>query len=104
MVPLLIILSGLTIKRNMLWQDSIALWEDTIKKSPHKSRPYSNLGNIYNEREMYKDAETVYLKALELDPEIPGIHNNLGNIYRTVRRYREAIDQFTKALSIDLVM
>jgi protein O-mannosyl-transferase len=101
MIPVLIILSGLTIKRNMLWQDGIAIWEDTIKKSPDKSRPYSNLGNIYNERGMYNDAETVYLKAIELDPVFPGIYNNLGNIYKSGRRYGEAIDAYTKALNLD---
>lgn len=101
MIPILVILSGLTIKRNMLWQDGIALWEDAIKKSPHKSRPYSNLGTLYNHRGMYKAAETVYLKAIELDPGFPGMHNNLGNVYKTVRRYQEAIDEYTKTLTLD---
>ncbi|OGW28623.1 MAG: hypothetical protein A2X59_03460, partial [Nitrospirae bacterium GWC2_42_7] len=101
MIPVLVMLSGLTIKRNMLWQDGIALWEDTIRKSPHKSRPYSNLGNIYNERRRYKDAETVYLKAIEIDPEFPGIYNNLGNTYKAGHRYKEAIDEYAKALNLD---
>lgn len=100
-VSVLIIFSALTINRNMLWQDGLSIWQDTIEKSPFKSRPYSNLANLYQEKRMYAEAEKNYLKAIELSPSSSGLHNNLGNVYKAQTRYTEAIDEYTKAIDLD---
>ncbi|MDA8105706.1 MAG: tetratricopeptide repeat protein, partial [Nitrospiraceae bacterium] len=97
----LIIFSALTINRNMLWQDGVSIWKDTIEKSPFKSRPYSNLANLYQEKRMYAEAENNYLKAIELSPSSSGLHNNLGNVYKAQARYTEAINEYTKAIDLD---
>jgi hypothetical protein len=31
-------------KRNLVWEDGITLWEDTVEKAPKKARVYNNLG------------------------------------------------------------
>ncbi|MGD9332692.1 MAG: hypothetical protein PVJ53_15365, partial [Desulfobacterales bacterium] len=38
-----------TYERNKVWQNAIALWQDTVKKSPQKARPHFNLGESYAE-------------------------------------------------------
>lgn len=100
-ILVLLILSVLTIRRNMLWQDGIAIWEDTIKKSPFKSRPHSNLANIYQEKGMHSEAEKEYLKAIGLSPTFPGLYNNLGNVYKAQGKYYDALNEYTKAIDLD---
>ncbi len=39
-----------TCQRSTIWADSVALWTDTVKKSPGKARPWVWLGKVYNDR------------------------------------------------------
>ena len=36
--------SVLTYQRNKVWKDEFTLWDDTVRKSPHKARPYNSRG------------------------------------------------------------
>ena len=36
--------SVLTYQRNKVWKDEFTLWNDAVRKSPHKARPYTNRG------------------------------------------------------------
>jgi len=38
--------SALTFARNAVWSDRLTLWDDTVKKSPRKARPYFNRGYV----------------------------------------------------------
>lgn len=44
---LLVLLGVLTIMRNQVYTSPILLWEDAVKKSPDKPRPYLNLSRAY---------------------------------------------------------
>lgn len=37
-------LSATSVARNMVWQNEVVFWNDVVKKSPHKARPYRGLG------------------------------------------------------------
>ncbi|MEW6108588.1 MAG: tetratricopeptide repeat protein [Nitrospirota bacterium] len=96
-----LIFSILTIKRNLLWRDGVAIWEDTIKKSPNKARPHANLANLYHEMGLYNKAEDEYLKAIGISPSFAGLYNNLGNVYKAQGRYDEAIKEYRTSIRID---
>lgn len=55
-----------TIKRNRVWHSAITLWEDTVRKSPHKSRPHLQLGDAYVEAKRLEDARKQYEIVLTL--------------------------------------
>ena len=44
---IIIFFSTLTFQRNKIWKDEFTLWDDTVRKSPYKARPYNSRGNIY---------------------------------------------------------
>lgn len=46
-VVVVFILSAMTIARNRMWQNPVTFWQDVIKKSPNKARPYEWLGESY---------------------------------------------------------
>lgn len=80
---LLLTLGCFTVMRNHTYLSEIALWEDTVRKSPNKARVYNNLGYAYAVVGRDKDAEKAYLAALSLNPDYVLPRNNLAVISGT---------------------
>ena len=68
-IVLLLTLGSLTLLRNQVYADEIALWEDTARKSPHKARVHNNLGYAYKLAGRTGDARREFTLALQLDPK-----------------------------------
>jgi Flp pilus assembly protein TadD len=99
-ILVVIVLGSATYSRNIIWQHNIGLWEDVIKKSPFKARPYYNLGVAYAAEGRKQDAFGVYQKAIQLNPYYDKAHNNLGEAYAEQGRIEDAIKEFLTATSI----
>ena len=67
-IALLLALASLTLLRNQVYVDEIALWEDTALKSPHKARAHNNLGHAYKLAGRSEEARREFTLALRLDP------------------------------------
>lgn len=74
---LVIVLGGLTVSRNTVYRSEIALWEDTVGKSPGKARAWNNLGYSYDQGGRFREAEAAYLRALRIDPGYAHARGNL---------------------------
>ena len=90
-------LGFLTYSRNQVWQTDVSLWQDVVKKSPHKARGYYNLGLNYDTLGDIVKAEAFYKKALEIDPNFLLALINLGIIDAENKRYDAAIKELTHA-------
>jgi tetratricopeptide (TPR) repeat protein len=95
------LLSWGTYSRNNLWGNKINLWTDCVKKSPHKGRPYVNLGFAYIESGQYDKALEATQKGIDLDPKFAGAYYNLGIIYQKKGDLNKAIAMAKKSLEID---
>lgn len=95
------LLSWGTYSRNNLWGNKISLWADCVKKSPHKGRPYVNLGFAYIESGQYDKALEATQKGIDLDPKFAGAYYNLGIIYQKMGDLDKAIAMAKKSLEID---
>jgi hypothetical protein len=51
-----------------VWRDEVALWEDTVQRSPRMYLPRLNLGAAYQLRGRYDEAEQQYLEAIRIAP------------------------------------
>ncbi len=89
-----------TYERNDVWRDRIAIWEDCVKKSPHKARPYNNLGVALADDGQYSKAIEQYHKALQINPYYPNAYANLGFVLAKQGKVEESIPQFLKALEL----
>lgn len=98
---LVILLSVITVSRNYEWRSSLTLWENTVKKSPKKGRPYMNVGYAYDEIGETDKAITFYKKAIELSVSGYRIHYNLGKDYRAKGRVDDALNEFLIASQFD---
>ncbi len=88
-------------QRNTVWKSGITLWEDCVKKSPGKYRPYYNLGMDYYTSGRYQDAIDVLKVANRLKPVDVQVLNNLGAAYRKMGRNPEAIGAYKEALRLN---
>ena len=77
---LLLVLACLTVLRNQAYTNEIALWEDTVKQSPHKARAHNNLGYAYMLAHRNEEARREYTIALQLDPHHIKARNNLERL------------------------
>ena len=98
---ILLTLGYLTFQRNVVWQDDLALWKDGIEKSPHKSRPYMNLGIALMGRGQYLESIAQFTTAIKNNHVNYGAYSNRGTSYFALGRYNQALADFNKALEIN---
>jgi len=93
LVVIFLLLLG-TYSRNKLWGDKIGLWTDCVKKSPHKGRPYVNLGFAYIESGPLK-------RLLKIYPYFPNAHHLLGIVCAAQHQFDKAVAEFEWEIRIN---
>jgi tetratricopeptide (TPR) repeat protein len=91
----------MTVERNRVWSDSIALWSDSVTKDPQNPMAHCNLAMAYMEKGRWDDAIAEYKRALSINDRNADAHNNLAGLYVRKRRFDEAITEYKRALAID---
>lgn len=97
---ILIGFSVLTYQRNKVWGDELTLWDDTIKKSPHKIKPYLSRGFYYFHQSRFAQALSDYGKMIEIDPNYPTAYRNRALVYIAEGKFTQAIVEFSRAIMI----
>ncbi len=97
---LVMIFSMMTYQRNKFWENGISLWSDTIKKSPNKPRPYSNLGYHYSLKEDYDHAISYYKKAIQLDSQYAKPYSGVGDAYFVKKDYKNATRYYQRYITL----
>ena len=99
-------LSALTIARNSVWRSSIAIMEDTVRKSPLSGRAQANLGVAYSMAGLYDKALDSYRTAFELGSKrgmdrkyLAQILINLSSIYGLKGDYEREIHYCQQAIT-----
>ncbi|MFQ5957335.1 MAG: tetratricopeptide repeat protein, partial [Candidatus Brocadiales bacterium] len=100
-------------EHNKVWKTDITLWEDVVKKSPNKLRPYYNLGFACQAEGLVNRAMEEYSRCEELYANTPNMRskieseicslacNNMGGVYFKAKQYNKAITAFKKAREIN---
>jgi hypothetical protein len=81
-----VVLTGFTIHRNSDYRSEIALWEQTARLSPAKSRVFNNLGCAYEVAGMYEKAKLEYIRALHLKADNKIASDNLKRLSTRLER------------------
>lgn len=75
-----------------------AAWQDVLRQHPSDSEAYANLGILEARQEHYKDAISLYRKALVINPAMPGLRLDLGLAQFKNGELKDSIQTFTLLL------
>ncbi len=75
------------------------LFQEVIKKQPENALAYSYLGDIYLRKGQLDGALNLYLKAVDLNPDIGENYFRMGQIYYFKKNSGLALENFNKALT-----
>ncbi len=89
-----------TVKRNIVWNNSIGLWQDTVKKSPNKARAYYNLGIEYAQEKRFGEAIIQFKKSTKILPNHLPSHLMMGKIYKEEGIYRDVVNEMNIVLKL----
>jgi tetratricopeptide (TPR) repeat protein len=97
-----VVLLGLTVlthARAEIWSDPIALWEDTVRKSPGKSRPHFQLAQAYTEQQRFDRAVEEFEKAAAIDPPGFDLLIDVGLAYEGLHQPEKALARLRQAVT-----
>jgi tetratricopeptide (TPR) repeat protein len=97
LVACLALLAALTVERNRVWRDPVALWSEAVEREPKVWVPYVGLGDVLRERGEYARASDAYLEAQRLRPDEPSIYVPLATSLLMSGRGDEADKYFERA-------
>jgi hypothetical protein len=80
LAALLLVFTSLTVLRNRDYATEIALWEDTVKKSPNKAQVHNNLGYAYLLAHRYVEARREFITSIKLDSSYYKARYNLYRV------------------------
>jgi tetratricopeptide (TPR) repeat protein len=97
MVALLVVEGALAHRRNEVWSSDLALWTDSVAKSPNKSRPHFQLGFAYFSHGRCAEALAEYQTAARLSPPEYRLLTNLGMAHGCLDQWAPALEEFRQA-------
>ncbi len=101
-------LGWLSIARNEIWRDPVALWTDNLAKTPAKQRVYRNLQEAYQRRGDQAAVRRVVFAEIDTlerqrraDPKDPRVLSGLANGYARVGRTEDALAAVLESIRLD---
>ena len=91
--------AGATWKRNLVWRDEVALWQDATGKNPGSARAWNNLGGVLISRNDGAAALKALIRSVELDPSRADAFNNIGIALDLMGAYRDRFTRTTEMFS-----
>jgi protein O-mannosyl-transferase len=82
------------------WQNSVTLFEHTLKNTSNNYSAHYSMGNALRDNGRIEEAVAHYTEALRINPVHPEIHFNLGNILSRQGKFDEAIMHYMKAIQV----
>ncbi|MBI3654302.1 MAG: tetratricopeptide repeat protein [Acidobacteria bacterium] len=91
---------ALTFSQNRTWKNDLTMTTHALQYAPNRPFLHNYLGAYYFNKTNYTQAESAYLKAIDLNPAFYDAYANLGDLYRTQGKLAEAEQSYLKALEL----
>jgi Flp pilus assembly protein TadD len=91
---------GLTWRRNIDYQSSLALWSDTVAHRPENPHAHNNLGIALAAEGRTEEARARFAEAVRIDSQMASFHNNLGSALMTLGKPTEAAEHYDLAVQL----
>ena len=87
--------------RAAVWSDAVALWEDTTRKSPNKSRAHFQLAMAYTYAQRYDAAIAEFEKTAQLEKPGYSLLVDWGLVYDLMKRPEDALAKLRQAAALE---
>jgi tetratricopeptide (TPR) repeat protein len=94
-------LSIITWTQVRYWQNSITLYDHSLKVTDNNWLAYYSRGLAYHVLGNYRQAIVDYDRAIEINPGNADIYNNRGYAYNGLGNYKQAIVDYDRAIEIN---
>ena len=101
LVIVAVVLAQRTHRRNLQYQDPIAMWDDVLQTAPHNERAYENCGLACAEREEWLEAAVMFEMVTQRQPEHVLAHQNLGLALVRLGNIEAAVGPLRKTLELN---
>ncbi|HSK63846.1 MAG TPA: tetratricopeptide repeat protein [Pyrinomonadaceae bacterium] len=82
------------------YDSAIDLLKQIVARDQADFQAWTALGTVYFAKEKLGDAETAYLKAIEIHPTSPRAQLNLGRVRSSQKKFDAAVEPLTKAVEL----
>lgn len=96
-VAVVVVFTGMSRGRTLLWKDDVTLFERAVRTSPDSAMLRCNLGFALYERGEYARARSHLRHAIALEPSYGMAHNNLAACLEREGRWKEALFHYREA-------
>lgn len=100
-VGILLIFSVITFNRCRVFNNSISLWNDVVKKYPTSIVAYNNRGSAKVNLGNYQSAIIDFNKLISMESHNPSNYNNRGVAYLKIFKYHLALADFQQSIKLD---
>ena len=83
------------------WQNSITLYDHTLKVTDNNWFIYNNIGGAYCDLGNYRQAVEDFNRTIEINPDYVAAYYNRGIVYGRLGNYSQAIEDYDKAIKIN---
>ncbi|OGW14435.1 MAG: hypothetical protein A3K09_03995 [Nitrospinae bacterium RIFCSPLOWO2_12_FULL_47_7] len=101
LIVITLLLCGITIKRNAVWNSELTLWDDARKKAPAKVRPLANLARAYSLGDDNDRAMALYEQSIARNSSLFESHYNLGDLYYKSGRVEDGLNHILIAAALE---
>lgn len=87
--------------RAAVWSDAVTLWEDTVRKSPNKSRDHFQLAVAYTDQQRYDAAIAEFERTAQLKKPDYNLLIDWGLAYDSMNRPEDALAKLRQAAALE---
>jgi tetratricopeptide (TPR) repeat protein len=98
---IVIAMAGATYARATLWSDPVSIWEDTARKSPHKSRAHFQLATAYYDQGRFDLSVAEFEKAAAVEPPDHDLLVDWGLALDGLHQPEKALAKLRQAAAMD---
>jgi len=97
----LVVLSALTIRRNVQWRTPLSLWSSALKYYPDSARANTQMANIYLDSGSLDEARAAAQKAVEAAPDVVEARVAMATAYSRLDMQDEALAAARAAVDLN---